>query len=71
MWGSTDYALDWPAELLAGELAALSANSVRPMRGAEVAILLDHVHELRQHVPAAPLWRACAARSVPGMVSLR
>jgi hypothetical protein len=41
LWNSTDYALDWPVELLAGELAAVSDNVVRPMRPAEVGVLLE------------------------------
>lgn len=40
VWNSVDYALDWPAELMAGELVGLMTRPYRGWSGAEVELLL-------------------------------
>ena len=41
VWTSVDYELDWPPELLAGELRALFDHPYRGWTGGEVELLLS------------------------------
>lgn len=55
MWTSTDYELDWPAELLAGELRALFDHPFRSWTGGEVELMLTEA--FHTGIPAAEFTR--------------
>jgi len=56
MWNSTDYQLDWPRELLRGELVALCTHPHRAWTAGEVELLLTEA--FHTGVPAADFARA-------------
>ena len=55
VWTSVDYELDWPPELLAGELRALFDHPYRSWTGGEVELLLTEA--FHTEVPAAEFTR--------------
>lgn len=55
MWISVDYELDWPPELLAGELRALFDHPYRGWTGGEVELLLSEA--FHTGIPAAEFTR--------------
>jgi hypothetical protein len=55
VWTSVDYELDWPPELLAGELHALFDHPYRDWTGGEVELLLTEA--FHTGIPAAEFTR--------------
>jgi hypothetical protein len=64
VWSSTEYELDWPPELVRGELRALRHDPYRPGSSVEIALLLSEA--FHTEVPAADYLKICGEGEWPG-----